>query len=261
MFPHLLEDLFVNLRDSWSNKEKVISVLVECKSKSQFQKDYPGAYNACRVRWPDLLDEVFGKNIRWTQSSIEIVAKECTSYAEFHERFSGAEDAARSRFPGLIRNLFPELRAAWDKEAVRLAAEPYLNRTEFFRNCPGAYKAAHRLNIMDEILPEYLNGADNNAIYIWRAVGQVYNGNPVYKIGVTSARLGVRRIKDVAKGVGFEFEVICCEAVQCKASDLEKKLLILGGDPKFSGFDGCTEFRSLSDSALYAAISLICNQL
>ena len=103
--------------------------------------------------------------------------------------------------------------------------------------------------------------SDNDAIYIWRAVGEYFNGNPVYKIGVTSARLETKRIKQCAAAAGFEFDLICCEPVQGKASELEKKLHILGENPGYTGIDGATEFRALSDSALYAAVSLICSAI
>lgn len=199
------------------------------------------------------------KIIKWSRESVVVEASKYNSRNDFLNAARGAYGAAERL--GLLDSLFGG-RVVWNEDNIRLEASKYNSRSAFEFSSASAYNAALRIGLMDQLgFESRINGNDNNAIYIWRAVGQVYNGNPVYKIGVTSARLGVRRIEQVAKGVGFEFEVICCEAVQCKASDLEKKLLILGEDPRFSGFDGCTEFRALSDSALYAAISLICNQL
>ena len=45
------------------------------------------------------------------------------------------------------------------------------------------------------------------------------------------------------------------------AQQEKRKLHILGDNPSYSNFNGASEFRALSDSALYAAVSLICNQL
>lgn len=44
--------------------------------------------------------------------------------------------------------------------------------------------------------------SDRDTVYIWRAVNERYNGNSVYKIGITSARLGKQRITEVTKASG-----------------------------------------------------------
>ena len=164
---------------------------------------------------------------------------------------------------GLIDQLYPSQRADWsDDEKVLAEGRKYLSKSAFALGSKSAYNVARVRNLLDLIdFPENNAPSDNDAIYIWRAVGQFYNGNPVYKIGVTSARLGTARIEQVAKESGFEFDLICCEPVQCKAHELERKLHVLGEDPQFTGFNGATEFRALSDSALYAAVSLICSSI
>ena len=94
-------------------------------------------------------------------------------------------------------------------------------------------------------------------IYLWRAVGQVFDGLNVYKFGVTSARLDDRRIVEVARFAKFEFEVILLVNIKGAASVLESELLKLGASPGFIGFNGASEFRALTDSELQTAKSLI----
>lgn len=98
---------------------------------------------------------------------------------------------------------------------------------------------------------------DNDTIYIWRAVGQYFNGNPVFKIGITSRRCGFDRIEKVARKWGFEFDVVCCEFVNGRATDIEKILHTLGDDPKFVGADGWSEFRAFDEDTLRAALLIV----
>ena len=98
---------------------------------------------------------------------------------------------------------------------------------------------------------------DNDTIYIWRAVGQYFNGNPVFKVGITSRRCGFDRIEKVARKWGFDFEVVCCEFVNGRATDIEKILHTLGDDPKFVGVDGWSEFRAFDEDTLRAALLIV----
>jgi hypothetical protein len=99
--------------------------------------------------------------------------------------------------------------------------------------------------------------SDGDAVYLWRAIGQVYDGLPIYKFGITSARLEDRRIVEVARLAKFEFELILLTYVKGSATVLESELLKLGVSPKFSGFNGASEFRALTDAQLELAIDLI----
>jgi hypothetical protein len=98
--------------------------------------------------------------------------------------------------------------------------------------------------------------SDNDAIYIWRAVGQSFNGHPVYKIGITSSRLGDQRIEQVAKATGFDAEIVVMVQVE-NARHVEEELHTLGHDPQYVGHDGATEFRALSDDDLSLALDFV----
>lgn len=92
---------------------------------------------------------------------------------------------------------------------------------------------------------------DNNAFYLKRALGCFFNGSPVYKAGVTSTRLGSSRLSQQEAKCGIAHEVVIPPtAVIGSATDIEMFALGLGCNPKFTGFDGCTEYRAYSDRDL-----------
>lgn len=259
----LLDQLYPSTLRDWSNDADVLAEGRKYSSRKEFGDKAGGAYNAARER--NLLDQLYPKSkfktgTKWADDAVVLVeGRKYNSRKEFADGSRQAYRAAQRR--GLLDQLYDRKIGDWSNDNDVLAeGRKYKSRAEFQRAPSGAYGAALRRNLLDLIdFPENNAPSDNDAIYIWRAVGQHYNGNPVYKIGVTSVRLGTARIEQVAKDSGFEFELICCEAVQCKAHELERKLHVLGEDPQFTGFNGATEFRALSSSALYAAVSLICS--
>lgn len=94
---------------------------------------------------------------------------------------------------------------------------------------------------------------DNNAFYMKRALNCFFNGNPVYKVGVTSARLGTDRVVRQNKLSGIDHElVIHPTQVVGSATDIEVFALGLGQNPMFVGFDGCTEYRAYTDEDVNA---------
>lgn len=102
---------------------------------------------------------------------------------------------------------------------------------------------------------EWNSQSDNNVIYIWKVIGL----DNVYKIGVTSSRLGSIRIEEVAKkGGGLQYDIKVIAAVVGKATDIETRLLSIGTKYTFTqSFNGCTEFRTLTDQELYTALEII----
>lgn len=251
------------------NEERVRACAALCFNKSEFKLRFYGAYKKATIS--GFIDQLFpydGNKMpirKWSEDSIRVEAAKYTTKRELEVGNASAYNAANKRFPGLLSELFGTVKTQpivkWNRDSVIEEASKHLTKKVFAQKSHGAYVAARRLGILDKLGFKDGSPSDNNAIYIWRAISQHYNGNPVYKIGVTSARLGIQRIETVADKSGFEFDLICCEPVACKATELERKLLMLGEDPQFIGFDGCTEFRALSDSALYAAISMICGAM
>jgi hypothetical protein len=147
----------------------------------------------------------------------------------------------------------------WDPESARQEALKYSIRDDFKRYSGGAHGYAVDAGILDDICRHMKRGytaTDNDAVYIWKAIGEYFNGKPVYKIGITSHRLNDRRISQGAAAMGLEYELLILEKVKGKASYIECKLLSMGDDPKYIG-SGATEFRALDSNELIQAMDLI----
>lgn len=257
----LLDQLYPSKLANWSDDATVLAEGRKYSGRKEFESGNVSAYYAACKR--KLLDQLYpSKRADWSDDATVLAeGHKYASRTEFSRGSVSAYNVALKR--GLLDQLYPSLLADWSDDASLLAeGRKYASRTEFNRGNTGAYQTAYRRGLLDLIeWPEENAPSDNDAIYIWRAVGAYFNGHPVYKIGVTSARLGTARIEQVAKESGFEVDLICCEPVQCKATELEAKLHILGENPGYTGFNGATEFRALSPASLYAAITIICQSI
>jgi hypothetical protein len=94
-------------------------------------------------------------------------------------------------------------------------------------------------------------GTANDVVYIWRDAG-----TDLHKVGVTSDRIGERRIGICGKHNGMDPRIVFMLKVD-DARAVESKLLELGTDPELdSSIDGFTEFRRLTDAELGQAVSI-----
>lgn len=252
----LLDQLYPSKNMIWTD-EALLAEGRKYASRVEFKKANPGAEFTARAR--NLLDQLYPNNRSRFRTDEELLAegRKYSSRSELERKAKTAYQRLYRR--GILDQLgFEPSNRNWSKdEDVIAEGRKYARRSHFAYGSRGAYKAATARNLLDLIDWQDKGWSDNDAIYIWRAVGQHYNGHPVYKIGVTSARLGTVRVEHVGDKSGFEVDLICCEPVQCKATDLEKELLIIGENPGYTGFDGCTEFRALSPASLHAAITII----
>jgi hypothetical protein len=149
----------------------------------------------------------------------------------------------------------------WTKENILADAGRFYTRAEWRMEKNGAYSAAHKTGVMEEAcahMPISPRASSADVIYIWRAVGEDFNGKQVYKIGLTSTRVKDWRIKKCSRSSGFEADIVLfAEVGPGMAYSIEDEVLKIGTHPEYSGFDGCTEFRALSEDELNKAISLI----
>ncbi len=111
------------------------------------------------------------------------------------------------------------------------------------------YLIEERVPILIRRINGDLNMSDNDIIYLWKAKEIYFQKKPVYKIGITSKRLGTERIKTVSLTSGFDFEILLFRNSK-RAKYLESQMLKIGDIPDFEKFDGCTEFRALDDLEL-----------
>ena len=215
-----------------------------------FRKNSEGAYKAYLTQGkPKEVSQHFDDGrIAWTEVTALREAEKYESRWDFQRGSSGAY-----RFLwklDLLDKVFPPLVVkSWDKSSVREAAKGVVDRTSFKRDFPGAHKFAYNNNMLDELFGDTFNTpkCDNDVVYFWRPSGY----KNVYKVGITSKRLGNSRINYVANKSGLDvaefFFVVTDDAKQ-----LETKVLSENSEygffPKFSG---STEFRIIPNLNSY----------
>lgn len=136
----------------------------------------------------------------------------------------------------------------WTFERCQLEASKHQVCRRFMKESMGGYQAAWRNGWLDQICSHMVDGSasDGDCFYLWRAIGAYFNGEPVYKFGVTSTRLKVTRIEEVARAGGLEYDLILWLPVT-DAYAIERQVKTMGTSPQYTGFDGCTEFRAFTD--------------
>lgn len=137
-------------------------------------------------------------------------------------------------------------------ENCMASASNYGTITEWQNGEGAAYQAARVNGWLDQCTAHmpYNLPSDNDAIYLWKVLGEFRNGVQVYKVGVTSVKRGDQRIREVAKTHGFDFEIEILAKTIGKATDLEDQCLKLGTKLTDLEGDGATEFRALTELEL-----------
>jgi hypothetical protein len=200
----------------------------------------------------------------WAKKDLLAEALKYSTRKEFEVGSKSAHSVARARgkefYESCCEHMVAQFRY-WTDDSIRAEALKYSTRSEFSRGSKGACVAAGaRGKAFYESCCQHMVDAsrsDNDTVYIWKAEGAFYMGDAVYKIGVTSARLGMRRIKIVEKESNFKATVIALIKVSARANLIEKKLLALGRNPKYMGFDGVREFRAMNDAELQQALDIL----
>ena len=197
----------------------------------------------------------------WTDEALKLDALKYKTRKEWQRNSPGAYSTARNR--GLLDACCGHMNAvyiSWTADMLKADALKYKTRFEWRRESSGAYCAAFNRGLLDTCCAHMERGfcsTDNDAVYIWKAIGQFFNGEQVYKIGVTSSRLGEIRVLQCADKADFEAEIVILANVNGKATEVEKYLLAIGADPKYVGFNGASEFRAMTDEQLAQAVRLV----
>lgn len=238
-------------------------------SRSQLSRLDQSAYRSAKAQ--GLLDELLpslGVPARLTDEEIGARAAAYPNRTAF-KRFdnSGFEIAKRR---GLLEMLFPktikEPKAPRVKrvrpyqprytkrknremtvEVVRELSKAYRSRSHMQDCDPSLYGSVKKFGLMLELFPIRFQCADEDAFYMKMADEQ-FNGLPVYKVGITSARLGMARIKAQNRRSRMKHQVVIppTRMIGC-ARDVELFALSLGVNPKYLPFDGSTEYRAFTE--------------
>lgn len=151
---------------------------------------------------------------------------------------------------GFLDQLIPSqgISARVTDEQLRDRAGRYLNRTAFKYGDSSAFDIAVKRKMIKELFPKSCWAFDNDAFYMKLAIGEVFNGLPVYKVGVTSARRGDARLKAQSWNSKMKhLTIIEPTRVVGNATDIEKFALSLGVNPKYARFEGSTEYRAFTE--------------
>jgi len=246
----------------WTEETLRIEVL-NYKTKTELCSKNSGAYAA--LKRLKLLNKICGhmidgQKIKWSLNNVHKEALKYKTKGEFRKNSPRAYDACCAhKYNTLCCSHMPEYDYKWDLITLKEEALKYKTRNEFKHGSAGAYVHCGTLGVIDEVCKHMIDGlkCDNDVIYMWEVLNFKQNDKKIYKVGVTSQRLGDLRIKQVALASGFGYNIKIMEYTSVKATTIESAILKLSPSLGFSGFDGCTEFRLFSDKEVDSAMKII----
>lgn len=233
------------------------------ETRVAFKNTNPSAYGAARKKgWINKvcchmsrLRRINGCYTKSVCQHIALQAKSRTEFAKLNKAAymvactNGWLDKICAHLPESKR----EKAGYWTHARCKEAAAKCATRAEFIKKFRGAHDAAKRNNWLKEICKHFVPGhraSENNCFYLWLAVGAFFNGLQVYKFGVTSLGVDRSRIQIVANASGFEHNLLVWAPV-ANAKALEACVKTMGASPQYTGFNGCTEFRALTDAEVH----------
>jgi hypothetical protein len=261
--------VIVKKPDGYWNLQTLKAEALKYKTRQEFQQKNGAAYKAAGLL--KVRDEICGHMIQlknakgyWTPAALKEEALKYNNKVDFRTNSNPAFLTASRK--GLLVEICSHMEAGklpngyWlIKENCAAEAMKYMNRRAFSLANSSAYHGADSNGWLDEICihMDFNPSSDSDAVYIWKAIGHMFNGLQVYKFGTTSARLEDRRISEVARFAAMDFDIVILTKVSVHASELEFQLLQIGTNPQYKGFNGASEFRALTDDELETAIELI----
>ena len=259
---NIKRDSFGRIPRKWS-AELALNESKKYSSRKEFRTKSSSAYQYLRRH--KMLDQVMlpGKRHRLDSWEIFCSLKKSKNWLDFRERFPKEYTAFHKRKSTIPESAFSHLGKSktskkWTKEAIKKEAKKYNHRSDFMRLSAGAYDAAYKKNIIDEVCAHMTSlQSDFNCVYMWVAKKESHRA--LVKFGVTSKRLGKTRIGFVENKSGHKaINVIIAD---CKnALSVEKILKSIGSNAGLSGFSGATEFYWLDDFQINKAKEVIENE-
>ncbi|MFM2007602.1 MAG: hypothetical protein RLZZ09_3257 [Pseudomonadota bacterium] len=220
-------------------------------SRSDFAAKNKSAYEACRIR--GLLDEWFDHKLtQWTEELIRCEAAKYTSRTEFANNAGSAYNAARRM--NLLPTLYDSMLKTWSFDAIKCVAQTCENKKQFKRKNATAYNAALRLGVIDELFENQIRVNSRDCVYMW-AVNEEFD---LYKVGITSEKMGNYRVHQVAKEAGVTPTILFIRKVGYDlAKKIERQMKKIGRPYKFpKKFFGHSEFRYMTPNEVQQCINL-----
>jgi hypothetical protein len=228
-------------------------------SLNKFYKENPSLYVTLQANgWHEELTSHMTRKIKrgYTYDEIQQEALRYNSKKQF-KKGSSKHHSAAIRL-GILDQVCSHMtggRFLWDPDKVKEKALEFDSRDQFSRNASGAYLYCLKNNILDEVCQHMGNGlrCDNDVVYIWK-VEDIHN---LYKVGVTSKRLGLERIQYVSAKSGLTPSWVKLFYTP-SAVDVEKQVLCFGRPFRFEDkFSGYTEFVNLTSEELNLCLSIM----
>lgn len=133
-------------------KEKIIEIAKLCTTKSEFTKNYGGAYNAARRL--GIFEEVCvhfkAINKHWNEKQVSIEALKYSNRRDFKNNSRRAYEAAVRKGIEKFTGHMEPLRESWDLDKAFSIARYYNYRGELLKNYPGAYRFLSENSKLDE---------------------------------------------------------------------------------------------------------------
>ena len=249
---------------------EVLDAAWSCKTTTEFRTKHRRLHEYARRRgWSEIL---FLERTQRPMTAAEVAdaAQPYNTRTEFYAARPGAYGRARELdiLDDVCAHMEiytpPKRGSKWTADTLKAIGLQYATRHAFMLGHKTAYNKAHKLGLIDEVcahMEPAERATDDDTIYIWRLIGQHISGRRLYKIGLTSAKLGLTRIHKCAVKNGYKYKVIALEQINGSARDVERQLLALGQPtPGLQGRDGYTEFRALTQLELDTALALIAEQ-
>lgn len=199
-----------------------------------------------------------------TKWDVDKILSESSKYdtrKDFKSKSPLAYSSARKQ--GLLDEVCAHMRCGrtfWDRESVVFEASKYSTASEFSIKQAGALCAAKRDGYWEDLKQTWEPSrftCDNDVIYIWQIISPLTGDSNLYKVGVTSKRIGTNRIKVCARNAGVCYNIVAYEVVE-DARRVESKLLEMGVRASIGNhFYGYTEVVSYTDRQLVNALSVI----
>jgi hypothetical protein len=239
-------------------KEAVLADAAKYETKADWRRGSSAYYAATNM---GCLVEACAhmKTVRapWTKEEVFADAKRFQTRSEWASGSTGAYIAARKNkwLDEACVHMTPR---TWTDEEILEDARKYTSRADWRRGQNSSYSVAWVRGLLPQAcrhMREWI-GCEADVVYIWRVVGWEFNGSPVYKIGVTSNRLGQKRIKYLSGIIKAKAEVVMmAEVLNGDAQAVEAQMLMFGANPNYTGIKAASEFRAMSDEELRALIS------
>lgn len=248
-------------------KEECIEMALTCGGRKLFAVNASGHYAYAKRRgWMEEINNLVQSKLQqWTDEEAIALARACKTPKELERKNASVYNLLQNRGLYIEATTHMSRRInSWTFEQAKEEATKFKTKKDFERGNCAIYQYARRrgwLASICEHMERRLN-SDYDAIYLWQANGERYNGKSVYKIGVTSHSFGTQRIKITACRNKMIPDVLFFGRVADCARSLERQLLLCGEDPKLNVADGKTEFRALSEheaASVLEAMRAACN--